>query len=173
MICKNVSLAGNLTDVITEVFLGLGSNLEDPKKQIQSGLASLGDLLIKLKSAHLYLSKPLGPQNQPQFINTVAKGLTKLSPQDLLKQCQQIEQDHYRIRIERWGPRTLDIDILYFGEMRINSEELTIPHPEIFNRDFVVIPLLELIPSGVTPIGDRIDLTRYDLSSLRKIEQTG
>ncbi len=159
--------------MITEVFLGIGSNLGDPKKQIQSGLVSLGELLMELKSAHLYRSKPLGPQNQPQFINTVAKGLTKLSPLALLKHCQRIEQHHHRVRIMRWGPRTLDIDILYFGEMRINSKDLIIPHPEIFNRDFVVMPLLELIPSGITPLGDRIDLTRCDLSSLHKIEQSG
>lgn len=154
----------------TEVFLGLGSNLNNPIEQICSGLKALRELLDELECASWYRSKPLGPQNQPDFINTVVKGLTQLAPRGLLNECQRIEYEHERIKLHHWGPRTLDIDILYFGELQISSEQLTIPHPEIFLRDFVVIPLLDLIPSGTTPLGDQIDRTRYDRCSLLKIE---
>lgn len=155
----------------TEIFLALGSNLNDPIKQIQSGLKALGNLLNKLECANWYRSKPLGPQNQPDFVNTVVKGLSSLSPQELLKECQRIENEHQRVKTEHWGPRTLDIDILYYGQVRVSTEELTIPHPEILQRSFVVIPLMDLMPSGITPIGDQIDRTRYDLCSLSRIDQ--
>ena len=155
----------------TEIFLGLGSNLNDPIKQIQSGLKALGYLLDKLECANWYRSKPLGPQNQPDFVNTVVKGLSSLSPQEFLKECQRIENEHQRVKTEHWGPRTLDIDILYFGQVRISTGELTIPHPEILQRPFVVIPLMDLMPSGITPVGDQIDRTRYDLYSLPRIDQ--
>ena len=168
---KNVSRAENLKEVNTEIFLGLGSNLNDPIKQIQSGLKALGNLLDKLECANFYRSKPIGPQNQPDFVNTVVKGLFSLSPQELLKECQRIEHEHQRVKTEHWGPRTLDIDILYFGQVWVSTGELTIPHPEILQRPFVVIPLMDLIPSGITPVGDQIDRTRYDLCSLSRMDQ--
>ena len=168
---KHASHAKSSKEVNTEIFLGIGSNLNDPIKQIQSGLTALRNLLNKLECASWYRSKPLGPRNQPDFVNTVVKGLTSLSPQELREECQRIEHEHQRVKTEHWGPRTLDIDILYFGEMWVSTKELTIPHPEILRRPFVVIPLIDLIPSGITPVGDQIDRTRYDLCSLSRIDQ--
>ena len=153
----------------TEVFLALGANLGDPKTQIISAIEMLRKVLTNLRVAALYQSKPIGPADQPDYLNTAVTGWTRLSPEALLDQCQAIEHAHQRERNERWGPRTLDIDILFFGDQQIQNERLTIPHPELFNRAFVVVPLLDLIPSATTPTGDHIDRRRYDLSSLTRI----
>jgi len=103
---------------------------------------------------------------QPDFINAVVCGYTTLAPEALLDYCQALERAHGRERSIHWGPRTLDIDILYYGERRIDSARLQIPHPEALHRGFVMIPLLTLRPNGKTPTGDPIDRTRYDDSSL-------
>ena len=92
----------------------------------------------------MYKSKPLGPKNQPNFINAVIKIKTDYEPIELLNALQDIENKHHRRRIKKWGPRTLDLDILLFNQIEMISERLTIPHPEMINRDFVLIPLFEL-----------------------------
>ena len=154
----------------TEVFLGLGSNLEDPQKQLQAAIETLQQHLADLEVAPWYQSKPLGPEGQPDYLNTVVSGTTGLAPDNLLNLCQSIETAQGRVRSERWGARTLDIDILYFGNARIQTPRLQIPHPEILHRAFVVFPLLDLIPSAVTPTGDRLDRRRYDPTSLTRID---
>lgn len=156
----------------TEVFLGLGSNLGQPEANIRSAIAMLTDALADLSVGRWYRSKPLGPSAQPDYVNTVVRATTELDPDALLDLCQAIETAHHRIRGERWGPRTLDIDILYFGEAHIQSPRLTIPHPEILNRAFVVFPLLDLIPRAITPTGDHLDRRRYDRNSLTAITPT-
>tara|TARA_Y100000748_G_scaffold234989_1_gene198947 strand:- start:157 stop:486 length:330 start_codon:yes stop_codon:yes gene_type:complete len=92
----------------------------------------------------LYKSKPLGPKNQPNFINAVVKIKTNYDPIELLDALQDIENKHHRRRTKKWGPRTLDLDILIFNHIEMNNERLVIPHPEIINRDFVLIPLFEV-----------------------------
>jgi 2-amino-4-hydroxy-6-hydroxymethyldihydropteridine diphosphokinase len=103
-------------------------------------------------------------------VNTVISGYTDLSPNDLLDTIQKIETQQQRVKTRRWGPRTIDIDILFYGDMRMETAELTIPHKELFNRAFVTIPLLDLIPNGITPTGDQIDRNRYDSSTLVRID---
>lgn len=156
--------------VKTEVFIGLGSNLDDPIGQIQAAVVALSDVLENLTRAHLYRSKPLGPQDQPDFINTAVRGFTSLSAEALLRVCQQIEADQGRIRTQHWGPRTVDLDILYYGAHEIRTDVLVIPHPEIMHRSFVTRPLLDLVPQGLMPTGDRIESNRYDFSELIRIE---
>lgn len=156
----------------TEVFLGLGSNLGQPEANLQSAIAMLAGAVTDLSVAGWYRSKPMGPPDQPDYVNTVVRAMTDLDPGALLDLCQSIEAAHDRIRSERWGPRTLDIDILYFGHLRIESPRLTIPHPEILNRSFVVFPLLDLIPTAITPTGDHLDRRRYDPQSLIAITPT-
>jgi 2-amino-4-hydroxy-6-hydroxymethyldihydropteridine diphosphokinase len=140
---------------MTQVFVGLGSNLEQPEKQIADALVSLNGIanVLVTKCSSLYRSKPVGPQGQPDYINAVAVLETTMAPLDLLDQLQAIEAQHGRIRGNvRWGPRTLDLDLLLYGDKKINNERLTVPHPEMQNRDFVLIPLSEIAPDLVIPV---------------------
>lgn len=140
---------------MTQVYVGLGSNLEQPEKQIADALAFLDGMAnaVVTKCSSLYRSKPVGPRGQPDYINAVAVLETTLSPLDLLDQLQAIETQHGRVRGSvRWGPRTLDLDLLLYGDKKINNERLTVPHPEIQHRDFVLIPLSEIAPDLVIPV---------------------
>jgi len=128
-------------------YIGLGSNLGDPLAQVRSGLQALAGLPHSrlLRSAGLYRSAPLGPSGQPDYINSVAALETELPPLELLCELQRIEDAHGRVRAERWGPRTLDLDLLLYGELQLDTPELVIPHPEIARRSFVLRPLGELL----------------------------
>ncbi len=131
---------------MTIVYIGLGSNMESPKQQIKSAIKSIeGTAAIQILGvSSLYKSKPIGPQNQDDYINAVAKIGTDLKPHELLECMQDIENEQGRIRKERWGPRTLDLDILMFGDEIIKDDKLTIPHSDIENRSFVLAPLAEV-----------------------------
>ena len=128
------------------VFIALGSNLNNPIYHLEKGIRQINHLPITnvIRRSSLYKSEPVGPKNQPNFINAVIKVKTKFNPIELLNALQDIENKHHRKRIKKWGPRTLDLDILLYNEAVINSERLVIPHPEMINRDFVLIPLFEL-----------------------------
>jgi 2-amino-4-hydroxy-6-hydroxymethyldihydropteridine diphosphokinase len=132
-------------------YIGLGSNLENPRKQIETALVELAEL----SNSHLdcvsslYRSQPVGPQNQPDFINAVAKLSIGLEAEALLDSLQQLEQRHHRIREVRWGPRSLDLDLLLYGDQVINTSRLQVPHPEIVNRNFVLAPLKEIAPEDL------------------------
>ena len=131
---------------MTIVYIGLGSNMESPKQQIKSAIKSIeGIAAIQILGvSSLYKSKPIGPQNQDDYINAVAKIGTDLKPHELLECMQGIENGQGRIRKKRWGPRTLDLDILMFGDEIIKDDKLTIPHSDIENRSFVLAPLAEI-----------------------------
>lgn len=142
-----------------EVYIGLGSNLALPEKQIQAACASLARLpdteLIKCSS--LYKSQPMGPQDQPDYVNAVALIETELSPESLLQHTQLIESQQGRIRkANRWGPRTLDLDMLLFGLQRIDNEHLTVPHSGMKQREFVLYPLFEIAPDLILPCGEKL-----------------
>lgn len=136
------------------VFLGLGANLNAPQQQIHNAIAALKNLpnseFVAVSSD--YASKPMGPQDQPDYVNAVACINTALEPEQLLDLTQAIELKHGRVRkAERWGPRTLDIDILLFGQQVIDTERLTVPHYGLCQREFVVFPLLEIAPNLTLP----------------------
>ena len=134
------------------VHLGLGSNLgnrQDPLKQACAELESLP--MLQFRVSPIYESEPLLKMLQPKYFNMVVCGLTELSPLGLLKKCQQIENRLGRVRIEHWDSRTIDIDILAYGEECIDTEILKIPHPEMEKRSFVLVPLLDLSPELVHP----------------------
>lgn len=138
------------------VYLGLGANLNSPKEQLDNAVSALKKLpnteLVNV--SHYYASKPMGPQDQPDYINAVAFIRTTLEPEQLLDFTQQIELEHGRVRkSERWGPRTLDIDTLLFDDKIINTARLTVPHYGLTDREFVVYPLLELAPELILPSG--------------------
>lgn len=135
-----------MTRPTVDVFVGLGSNLESPKRQVQRAFDELDRVPhTRLSScSSLYRSAPLGPAGQPDYINAVARLSTGLAADRLLSELQAIEQAHGRERLQRWGPRTLDIDLLLYGDEVIATPSLTVPHPEMHRRPFVLVPLYEL-----------------------------
>ena len=137
-------------------YLGLGSNLGRSQEHLKAALQALAALpdctLVQYSS--FYLSDPLGPPDQPRYLNAVAALDTTLEPHALLDQLQRIEQEQGRVRkAERWGPRTLDIDILLFGERLIDDARLIVPHYHMHARAFVLYPLAELAPQLVLADG--------------------
>ncbi|WP_404342857.1 2-amino-4-hydroxy-6-hydroxymethyldihydropteridine diphosphokinase [Pseudoalteromonas mariniglutinosa] len=136
------------------VYLGLGANLNAPQEQLDTAIQALKTLpeCEFVCTSHYYASKPMGPQDQPDYINAVACIKTSLSALQLLDLTQAIEQQHGRVRkAQRWGPRTLDIDILLFADQCIENDRLTVPHYGLCLREFVVYPLLEIAPDLVLP----------------------
>lgn len=134
-------------------YIGLGSNLDDPVRQVQTALVELGEIQQSrlLKHSSLYRSAPMGGADQPDYINAVAAVETALAPHELLSQLQRLEARHQRVRKERWGARTLDLDLLLFGAAVIDSEQLCVPHPGLAARNFVLIPLYEIAPDLILP----------------------
>ncbi|WP_233078483.1 2-amino-4-hydroxy-6-hydroxymethyldihydropteridine diphosphokinase [Rheinheimera soli] len=140
----------------TLVYIGLGANLNQPVQQLERAVLALQNMketeLVQVSG--FYGSKPMGPQDQPDYVNAVALLSTRLSAEDMLTQLQQIELEQGRQRKdERWGPRTLDLDILLFGDELIQTERLTVPHYGMKVREFVLYPLAELNLSLVLPDG--------------------
>lgn len=133
--------------------IALGSNLEQPVLQVRQALeevARLPSTRLLLHSS-LYRSEPLGRQDQPDFINAVAKIATGLAPRDLLDALMAIEQRHGRVRESLNAPRTLDMDILLYDDLQYNDDHLTLPHPRMHLRAFVLQPLQEIVPGCVVP----------------------
>ncbi len=137
-------------------YIALGSNLQQPIQQVRRALTELAALdgtRLILQSS-LYQSAPLGPQDQPAFVNAVAGLLTQLSAFELLAQLQAIESRMGRQKpIQHWGPRIIDLDILLHGESRSDALELKLPHPGLMLRNFVLVPLAEIAPQLVLPAG--------------------
>lgn len=142
----------------TDAFIGLGSNLENPTGQLARAVAALAALPHSelVAQSPFYASRPVGPQDQPDFVNGAVWLRTTLAPHDLLDHLQAIEQDHGRERIQHWGPRTLDLDLLVFGHQTLDDARLTVPHKELANRDFALQPLLDLHPELTLPDGRAI-----------------
>ncbi|KJY83638.1 2-amino-4-hydroxy-6-hydroxymethyldihydropteridine pyrophosphokinase [Vibrio galatheae] len=146
------------------VFIAVGSNLSDPVTQANAAIDALKQLPKSqfVRASSLYSSTPMGPQDQPDYINAVVEITTELTPLELLDCTQAIELEQGRVRKEeRWGPRTLDLDILLYGNEVMDSERLVIPHYGMKQREFVLYPLAEIAPSLTLPCGTRLeDLTK-------------
>lgn len=143
----------------TEVYVALGSNLDDPQKLVEIGLEGLNRLeeTRLLSCSRRYRTAPLGgPAGQPDYVNAVARLETRMHALDLLKQLQAIEAASGRKREERWGPRTLDLDLLLYGQETIDTPELKVPHPRLSSRAFVLIPLSEIAPTGLVIPGQGV-----------------
>ena len=127
------------------VYIGLGSNLKGPKKQIEKSLRVLSEAkeTTLLSVSSFYQSKPLLDMSGPNYLNVVCKIETDLSAFDLLNFCQEIEDNQHRARKVKWGSRTIDLDILLYGDQIFTTQRLIIPHPEMINRAFVLLPLFE------------------------------
>jgi 2-amino-4-hydroxy-6-hydroxymethyldihydropteridine diphosphokinase len=160
--------------VTVRAYIGIGSNLNDPVAQVKEAveeLTSLPDSLLVGRSS-LYGCKPMGPQDQPDYVNAVVALDTLLSPEDLLDALQRIEQVQGRERGgEHWGPRIIDLDLLLYGRSVIDTPGLQVPHPGLHERDFVIIPLAEI--AGNLTIPGRGLLTslinRVENHSLKKL----
>jgi 2-amino-4-hydroxy-6-hydroxymethyldihydropteridine diphosphokinase len=140
---------------MTHCFIGLGSNLDNPAQQIEAAVAALKSVPQTRFTAlsPLYRSIAIGPGPQPDYINAVVELFTTLPAAALLHELQTIETQQGRIRTVRWGARTLDLDLLLYGNNTINSTELTIPHPRMTIRNFVLYPLYDLAPELILPDG--------------------
>ncbi|MGR9086436.1 MAG: 2-amino-4-hydroxy-6-hydroxymethyldihydropteridine diphosphokinase [Gammaproteobacteria bacterium] len=155
-------------------FIGLGSNLAGPAEQIHRARAACARLtgVRELAFSGLYRSPPMGPKNQPDYLNAVLSVSTELTAIRLLHALQGIEREQGRVRTgERWGARTLDLDLLLYGDQRIDEPELIVPHPGIADRAFVLYPLFEIAPDLVVPgKGRLIDLiARCPLKGLERV----
>lgn len=155
-------------------YIGIGSNLGDSKRTIQSALQSLNahaSILLE-DCSHYYQSKPHGPQDQPDYLNAVAKISTSLSPLQLLDTLQTIENDHDRVRKEHWGARTLDLDILVYEGQTLDSDRLNLPHPFMKERPFVIHPMHEISPDFIFDDGQSLaELARQlPTNELNKLE---
>jgi 2-amino-4-hydroxy-6-hydroxymethyldihydropteridine diphosphokinase len=142
----------------TTVYLGLGSNMGDREAHLRGAIEELERLdgTRVLRKSPLYVSKPWGKVDQPDFLNMVVEVTTQLDAHSLLRECKRIEKEAGRVPGERWGPRPLDIDILLFGDAHLDSPDLLVPHPRLWDRAFVLRPLADLRPDLTAPDGTPI-----------------
>ena len=139
------------------VFLNLGSNLGDRSSMLAQARALLDGLDLQIvATSSVYETPPWGIADQPAYLNQVLEGRTTLSPRRLLRRCQDVETRLGRVRSTRWGPRIIDVDILLYGALEINEPDLTIPHPQLAHRAFVLVPLAELDAALRVPGKDTI-----------------
>ena len=180
VLADGISPGGYNISSMARVYIGLGSNLDEPLKQLNSALEHLAGIpeITLLEVSSFYRSKPVGPRDQPDYINAVALLETDLTPEALLDQLQAIEDDHGRERKVRWGARTLDLDILLVEDVMIRTTRLIVPHPQMHHRSFVLFPLDEIAPAAVIPgqgivrdLLEKIDTS--DLCKITKDEKEG
>ncbi len=142
---------------MARVFIGIGSNLGDRAANIAAAVARLGELpgteLVKMSS--LIETEPVGPMAQGRFLNGAVELETTLEPRVLLDGLQGIEAVRGRVRAERWGPRTIDLDLLLYDDRVINAPGLQVPHPRMAEREFVLAPLAEIAPNAVYPLSGK------------------
>lgn len=141
---------------MTLAYIAIGSNLASPLEQVNAAVQALGEIpqskIVAVSS--FYRTPPLGPQDQPDYLNAAVVLETALNAETLLDNTQRIELQQGRVRkAERWGPRTLDLDIMLFGHETINTERLTVPHYDMKNRGFMLWPLFEVAPDLIFPDG--------------------
>ncbi|GHD93557.1 2-amino-4-hydroxy-6-hydroxymethyldihydropteridine diphosphokinase [Pseudocitrobacter faecalis] len=144
---------------MTLAYIAIGSNLASPLEQVNAAIQALGEIpqsrIVALSS--FYRTPPLGPQDQPDYLNAAVALETTLTPEELLDHTQRIELQQGRVRkAERWGPRTLDLDIMLFGDAVIHTERLTVPHYDMKNRGFMLWPLFEIAPELAFPDGETL-----------------
>ena len=157
-------------------YIGLGSNLGDSLQILTEAVHKLSKLGA-IKVSKLYQSPPMGPQDQPNYLNAVVQLQTDLEPLALLDELQRFEQESGRVRLRHWGERTLDLDLLIYGQQNIQHARLIVPHVGVMERDFVLIPLLDLDANlqlngqqlNTLPILDQVSLTVLDSGNWAKI----
>ncbi len=153
---------------MTLAYIAIGSNLASPLEQVNAAVQALGDIpqtrVVALSS--FYRTPPLGPQDQPDYLNAAIALETVLSAEALLDNTQRIELQQGRVRKEeRWGPRTLDLDIMLFGDAQIHTERLTVPHYDMKSRGFMLWPLFEIAPDLTFPDGEHLSALLAQLNA--------
>jgi 2-amino-4-hydroxy-6-hydroxymethyldihydropteridine diphosphokinase len=157
-------------------YLGLGSNVGDSESHLRAAVAALGRHGVEVEAtSSLYVTEPVGEVlDQPDFLNAAARIRTELEPEDLLDVCKAIEAEEGRMLAgQRHGPRPLDIDLLLLGDVELRTERLTLPHPEVTSRRFVLAPLLELDPDLALPDGTRLDFALDRLGEGQRVTRVG
>ena len=157
-------------------YVGLGSNLDDPRARITEACAALAELPNSrfVRASSLYRTPPFGPVAQPEFVNAVAALLTQLSPRELLAALKQVEARMGRTApIVRWGPRRIDLDLLVYGDVSLEEPDITVPHPGIPERAFVLVPFAEIAPDLLVPRAGRVSmlLGRVDSSAVMRLAE--
>ena len=138
---------------MSEAYVALGSNLGDREENLRNALAHLSANDVHVVKVSTFIeTEPYGVTDQPGFVNAVCQVETELEPLELLRLLLSIEQEMGRVRLRRWGERNIDLDLLLYGDACVVSEELTLPHPDMQNRDFVLLPLAEIAPEVVHPV---------------------
>lgn len=134
-------------------YIGLGANEGDPRRQVEEAIARLAatEEIELLQASSFYLNPPLGPADQPWYVNAVIQVRTRLTPEELLRVLHRVEQELGRVRRERWGPRVIDLDLLLYDGVILSGPDLTLPHPEMHRRSFVLAPLAEIAPQAWHP----------------------
>lgn len=152
--------------------IGLGSNLGDRARHIATAVGALSELGSLNRVSSLYETAAIGGPKQGDYLNAVVVIDTEMPVRALLERCLQIERESGRERRERWGPRTLDLDILFYGNERINDAELAVPHPRMTERRFVLEPLLEVWPDAALPDGTPLEAFRETVAGqkVRKVQ---
>jgi len=159
---------------MTTAYIGLGSNLSNPKAQVRQAAAEIAKIKQSsiVSASSLYLSKPMGPQDQDDYINAVLALKTELTAIELLDQLQAIENAAGRVRKDnRWGARILDLDIILYGDEIIENERLTVPHYGMAEREFVLYPLAEIAPDLVLPSGQQLKLLLNNVNNNDMLKQ--
>lgn len=136
------------------IFIAIGSNMGDRLTNINQSLVTIEnhkDIMI-MEESHIYETKPYGVLDQPDFLNMVIRIETSCTPLELLQRLKWIEQKIGRVQGERWGPRVVDLDILFYNQVILNYSDLIIPHVDLHNRDFVLVPMAEIEPEFVHPV---------------------
>ena len=143
---------------MSRVVLSIGSNLGDRMAHLQGALDALAGRVEVIAVSGVYETAPVGGPDQDDFLNAVVLAESVLPPRDLLALCQEVEAAHERVREVRWGPRTLDVDIIAIEGVQLDDPELTVPHPRAHERAFVCVPWLDVDPDAVLPQGQVVDL---------------
>jgi 2-amino-4-hydroxy-6-hydroxymethyldihydropteridine diphosphokinase len=158
-------------------YLGLGANEGEPRRQLQEAITLLAatDEIEVVKASSFYLNPPLGPPDQPWYVNAVLQVRTRLTPEELLRVLHRVEDELGRERRERWGPRRLDLDLLLYDGVILSGPDLCLPHPEMHKRSFVLVPLAEIAPQAWHPVLEKsaaellAELDPREMESLEKL----